>query len=157
LGNVGQFINHNDKIGKGKLDDSLKEVESLYNKEFMEAYKLCLCWDCEAIREAVANSRPKNESELAEIMEVVRGKVACYRNIEIARRGGGKKTSNGPQSTEMRETPSLEPNKLRRNPSSPGPNKLQRNPSSKDRPTQHRPKMREPPSPSPNKLRKKVA
>lgn len=85
---AGRFINHDDKIGKGKLDDSFGEMKGLYYKEFATSYNICLCWDCEAIREAIERKPPKNDKELESLMLAVRKRVTDYRAAEIARRPG---------------------------------------------------------------------
>lgn len=85
---TGRFINHDDKIGKRKLDDSLAETKDFYYKGFAESFQICLCWHCEAIREAIATNPSNNDKELEALMKGVRERVARYRAAEIARRLG---------------------------------------------------------------------
>lgn len=83
---TGRFINHDDKIGKASREDSFAVVEELYYKEFAEPYRICLCWDCEAIRDAVETRPPKSDGDLEELMHSVRQAVGNYRTAEVGRR-----------------------------------------------------------------------
>ncbi|KAL5340260.1 hypothetical protein BJX70DRAFT_361910 [Aspergillus crustosus] len=90
---VGRFINHEDKIGRGTLNDGFTNAEQWYRLRFGEQYQVCLCWSCEAVLSAVEEL---DEEELDEVhpdpggvVKEVDSKVHYYRAVEISRKLGG--------------------------------------------------------------------
>ncbi|KAM5354209.1 hypothetical protein ACJ41O_000859 [Fusarium nematophilum] len=91
----GRFINHDDKLGKGTLDDGLKETREVYRVRFGDAYSICLCWDCEAVVSALevcdeeGELGEKDSREMAKrVTQGVLRDVQYYRAVEAARRRG---------------------------------------------------------------------
>ncbi|KAL4963651.1 uncharacterized protein BDV14DRAFT_201617 [Aspergillus stella-maris] len=91
---VGKFINHEDKIGRGTLDTGFSSAETLYRLRFGEQYRVCLCWGCEGILDAVENvdedDLDEGKVDLNELAQGVEKRVHYYREMEITRCLGGQ-------------------------------------------------------------------
>ncbi|KAL6233048.1 hypothetical protein BDW75DRAFT_216110 [Aspergillus navahoensis] len=89
---VGRFINHEDKIGRGSLDDGFTNAEQWYRLQYGAQYQVCLCWSCEAILSAVEELDEEviydPDPEIGDLVTHVEGKVHYYRQAEISRRLG---------------------------------------------------------------------
>jgi hypothetical protein len=81
-----RFITHDENLDTANHDDLYAETSAIYYKEYLEPYQMCMCWDCEAIRDAVTNTRPKSDEELRTLVEDVQKKVKIYRAAEMMRR-----------------------------------------------------------------------
>ena len=93
LATGGTEIDHNDGLGQGTIDDARKRTGRLYRAEFSEEYERCLCWDCEAVREASTTTskgglKAGDEAALEEAVTKMVQKVTFYRSVERARRTG---------------------------------------------------------------------
>jgi len=85
---AGRFIDHNDRLGRDTLDDGMENTANLYRVRFAEEYEHCLCWDCEALRSAVASKDLGEETNAGAVANQVRLNVSYFRAVEIARREG---------------------------------------------------------------------
>ncbi|KAL3432071.1 hypothetical protein BDV09DRAFT_135571 [Aspergillus tetrazonus] len=89
---VGRFINHEDKIGRGTLDDGFTNAEQWYRLQYGKQYQVCLCWSCEAILSAVEeldeDVLDDPDPQIGDLVTDVERKVHYYREMEIARRLG---------------------------------------------------------------------
>ncbi|KAL4971920.1 hypothetical protein BDW66DRAFT_155205 [Aspergillus desertorum] len=89
---VGRFINHEDKIGRGALDDGFTNAEQWYRLRYGEQYQVCLCWSCEAILSAVEeldeDVLENPDPQIGGLVADVERRVHYYRELEIARRLG---------------------------------------------------------------------
>jgi hypothetical protein len=86
---VGRFVDHDDKLGKDKLDNGFTNTKDLYRMRFGEDYQRCNCWDCEALLSVI--SEEGSEAQVRHVTESARRvheDVAYYRTVEIARRKG---------------------------------------------------------------------
>ncbi|RDW76826.1 uncharacterized protein DSM5745_06818 [Aspergillus mulundensis] len=86
---VGRFINHEDKIGRGTLDDGFTNAEQWYRLRYGEQYQVCLCWSCEAILEEVEELDDDEfgelDPQLGDLASRVERRVHYYREVEVAR------------------------------------------------------------------------
>ncbi|KAL4987813.1 hypothetical protein BDW68DRAFT_197135 [Aspergillus falconensis] len=89
---VGRFINHEDNIGRGTLDDGFMNAEQWYRLRYGEQYQVCLCWSCEAILSAVEELNEDilddPDPQLGDLVTDIERRVHYYREVEIARRLG---------------------------------------------------------------------
>lgn len=53
---------------------------------------MCLCWDCEAIRDAIESGQVGKDENFEEVMEDFMSKAAVYRCAELKRRKKGAST-----------------------------------------------------------------
>ncbi|KAL2856450.1 hypothetical protein BJY01DRAFT_203408 [Aspergillus pseudoustus] len=89
---AGKFINHDDKIGRGTLDNGFTSAEEWYRLAYGEQYQVCLCWTCEAILSAVekldddALASGEATASLSDLSQRVEREVHYYREVETARR-----------------------------------------------------------------------
>lgn len=83
---VGRFINHDDTIGKDTLGDGFAETRKLYRVYFSREYRICGCWDCEALLSAVEARRRHGELDMKDVADKVQEEVQYYRLVEIQRR-----------------------------------------------------------------------
>jgi hypothetical protein len=88
---AGRFVNHDDTIVDNKLTDGFKDTRRLYRVHFGREYKVCGCWDCEALLSGVeeAMEARKESGEVPDMAAVVRkveDDVMYYRIVEVARR-----------------------------------------------------------------------
>lgn len=84
---TGVFLDHDDKIGKERLEGGMAGTSREFLRRFGEEYDRCCCWDCEAIMDALEeNDGPGGQEEGMEVLaERVREKVRYYRCVEIFR------------------------------------------------------------------------
>ncbi|KAK6528281.1 hypothetical protein TWF281_009527 [Arthrobotrys megalospora] len=83
------LISHN--IGSNDYTRAgFTKTNELYQIRFSQSYRICTCWDCEALRSAAEISEPDSEdSETGSLMaQSILDEVAYYRAVEIARRKG---------------------------------------------------------------------
>ncbi|KAL4994943.1 hypothetical protein BDV10DRAFT_203459 [Aspergillus recurvatus] len=89
---VGRFINHEDKIGRGTLDDGFTCAEQCYKLQYGEQYQVCLCWSCEAILSAVEDldedAFDDPDPQIGNLVTNIERRVHYYRELEIARKLG---------------------------------------------------------------------
>ncbi|KAL4951630.1 hypothetical protein BDW69DRAFT_186220 [Aspergillus filifer] len=91
---AGRLIDHDDKLGKNTLDPGFEKTAALFRVRFGVEYSRCLCWDCEALLDAVEAGRKRGgsmkerEKERGDIAKSVQESIAYYRAVEIARRKG---------------------------------------------------------------------
>jgi hypothetical protein len=91
---VGKFINHDDKIGRGTLDNGFTSAEEWYRLTYGEQYQVCLCWSCEAILSAVEKldddvlAAEDATASLHDLSVRIEREVNYYREVETARRLG---------------------------------------------------------------------
>lgn len=86
---TGRFIDHNDKLGTETLDPAFENTKALYRIRFADEYRLCACWDCEALRSTIAEDSDM-QFNVASVAHRAHFTVAYYRAVEIARRKGEK-------------------------------------------------------------------
>ena len=85
---AGKFVNHDDSIVQDKLDTGMEETKKLYRMRFGREYHICVCWDCEALLEAVEKAGKGKDMDWEAVAERVSGDVAFYRAVEVARMTG---------------------------------------------------------------------
>ncbi|KAI0469602.1 hypothetical protein F4859DRAFT_487203 [Xylaria cf. heliscus] len=85
---AGRFIDHNDKLGTATLDPAFESTKALYRIRFADEYRICNCWDCEALRSAVGTKDHNIQTDIASVAREAHLKVAHYRAVEIARQRG---------------------------------------------------------------------
>lgn len=85
---VGRFIDHNDKLGTATLDPAFENTKALYRIRFADEYRLCTCWDCEALRSTIADENSDKQFDVVSVARRAHSTVAYYRAVEIARRKG---------------------------------------------------------------------
>ncbi|EAU31774.1 conserved hypothetical protein [Aspergillus terreus NIH2624] len=85
---AGRFINHEDKISRGTLDNGFTSTEQWYRLKFGDQYQTCLCWHCEAILSAVEDA-DVTAVDVDVIVQRVERQVHHYKEVEISRRLGG--------------------------------------------------------------------
>lgn len=85
---AGRFINHDDTIVKDTLDDGFDKTKRLFRVHFGKEYKVCGCWDCEALLSALEHPEKDQDGiiKMESIVKDVADEVAYYRAIETARR-----------------------------------------------------------------------
>jgi hypothetical protein len=52
---AGRYLNHDDKVVQDKLDTGFTTTRDQYRIRFGKEYRVCGCWDCEALLSAVAD------------------------------------------------------------------------------------------------------
>ncbi|KAL6230668.1 hypothetical protein BDW75DRAFT_234236 [Aspergillus navahoensis] len=83
---TGRFINHNDKIGSGKLNKEFDKTAVLYRQHFGLDYFVCICWECQAVLSAIERLDDIEGVDMAEITNQVVNELIDYRKAEIDRR-----------------------------------------------------------------------
>ena len=86
---VGRFVNHDDTIAKDKLGDGFAKSSNYYRIQYGDEYKVCGCWDCETLLDAVegmAGAAPEDVN-MAEIARSAEKRLRYYRAVEMARVG----------------------------------------------------------------------
>lgn len=85
---VGRYINHNDKLGRPALDYGMETTRGLFRIRFGQEYVTCNCWDCELALSAISDRKQEDQTQidLTSIRREVSKTVACYREVELARR-----------------------------------------------------------------------
>jgi hypothetical protein len=84
---VGRFINHDDSIVKDKLSDGFATSRKYYRIQYGREYKVCGCWDCEALLDAMEDVEAAEPEgvDMAQIARSVEERVKYYRAVEKAR------------------------------------------------------------------------
>ncbi|KAI0437296.1 hypothetical protein F4803DRAFT_539297 [Xylaria telfairii] len=85
---AGRFIDHNDKLGTATLDPAFENTKAFYRIRFADEYRICNCWDCEALRSAVGAEDYNFQNDVVSVAREAHLKVAHYRAVEIARQKG---------------------------------------------------------------------
>lgn len=91
---VGRFVNHDDTIGKPTLTDGSLASRRLYRLHFGEEYRICGCWDCEALLSELEDQTAKGkggedgEIDMVAVAARVERTVQYHRVVEAARRKG---------------------------------------------------------------------
>lgn len=85
---AGRFIDHNDKLGTATLDPAFENTKAFYRIRFADEYRICNCWDCEALRSAVGAEDYKIQNDVVAVARQAHLQVAHYRAVEIARQKG---------------------------------------------------------------------
>lgn len=84
---VGRFINHDDTIAKPALGDGFGETRKLYRIHFGKEYRICGCWDCEALLTMVEDAPADAGQEYFQIIaKKVQNECLFFRLVEIRRR-----------------------------------------------------------------------
>ncbi|KAH6983409.1 hypothetical protein BKA56DRAFT_583658 [Ilyonectria sp. MPI-CAGE-AT-0026] len=83
---TGNFVNHDDKIGKEPLADGFLETRKLFKFYFMEEYDRCGCWECECLLEQVEQAvmNKKGGIDMDVIARNVEDEVTFHREMEVA-------------------------------------------------------------------------
>ncbi|KAH7312485.1 hypothetical protein B0I35DRAFT_437119 [Stachybotrys elegans] len=88
---VGRFVNHDDTIAKDSLREGFDFSQSLWHVHLGTEYRVCGCWDCEALLSAVDDLQAKEEAGVATNMEdvtnlslEVQKVVTYYRAVEVS-------------------------------------------------------------------------
>ncbi|KAI0903973.1 hypothetical protein F4823DRAFT_242703 [Ustulina deusta] len=87
---AGRFIDHNDKLGAATLDPAFESSKALYRIRFADEYRICVCWDCEALRSTIATEDNNIQEDIASAARDAHLRVAYYRAVEMARQRGEK-------------------------------------------------------------------
>jgi hypothetical protein len=83
---IGRFLNHNDNVAKGKLNDGFAMTRGLYLVKFGREYRICGCWNCEALLSALQAAKNNVDAPSEEeIMHKVCAEVSYYWSVEAAR------------------------------------------------------------------------
>ncbi|KAK7209204.1 hypothetical protein V2G26_016382 [Clonostachys chloroleuca] len=88
---VGRFINHDDAIRPGKLNDGFERTARLYREHFSKDYSICGCWDCELLASAMKDVL-NSETDMGTVVDVdhviqkQQKLMKWYRAVEIKRR-----------------------------------------------------------------------
>ncbi|KAI9779637.1 MAG: hypothetical protein M1839_007302 [Geoglossum umbratile] len=89
---AGRFLDHDDKLGKGTLDEGMEKTKNLFRVRFGKEYAVCNCWDCEALLDAVERRNEGTDNGTASDFKLAAEQVAdgvmFYRAVEVARRAG---------------------------------------------------------------------
>ncbi|KAL2127130.1 hypothetical protein VTI74DRAFT_11271 [Chaetomium olivicolor] len=93
LKRVGRFVDHDDKLGQGVLADGMGKMRDWWRVRFGSEYETCLCWDCQALMDALEEYEEEGEEGkqtdgIEKVVEKVRSEVEYHRVVEIARRKG---------------------------------------------------------------------
>lgn len=89
---AGRFINHDDKIVQGRLNVGMDKTKELFQERFGERYNVCLCWDCEALVDALEKADEDDVLDTGDMqtwVQEAQKEVEYYRTVELARRRGG--------------------------------------------------------------------
>jgi hypothetical protein len=89
----GQFVDHDAGLAKEVLAGGWETTVRLWEARWGSAYKICMCWDCEGLSAELEKSGDGDgdgDVDVEKLVEKVKGDVAFYRAVEIARRKGGK-------------------------------------------------------------------
>ncbi|KAK0391491.1 hypothetical protein NLU13_0992 [Sarocladium strictum] len=77
---VGRFINHDDTIAKETLGDGFDETRKLWRMYYGKEYRVCGCWDCEALLSGV--EKASSAADLQAIATQVEADVLYHRIAE---------------------------------------------------------------------------
>ncbi|PNY25853.1 Glycine-rich domain-containing protein 2 [Tolypocladium capitatum] len=86
---VGRFVNHDDTIAEEQLGTGFEASQRLFQVHFGRQYRVCGCWDCEALLSGLedAVSSGAGEVDMAAVARRARDEVTYYRAVEVAIRG----------------------------------------------------------------------
>lgn len=86
---VGRFVNHDDTIVQEDLSTGFDLSRKLFRVHFGREYRLCGCWDCEALLSGVEDAARLRDGEvdMAAVARRAREEVTYYRAVEVAIRG----------------------------------------------------------------------
>ncbi|KAF5021926.1 hypothetical protein F66182_6029 [Fusarium sp. NRRL 66182] len=84
----GKFVNHDDTIDKPKLGDGFGETRRLYRVHFGQEYRICGCWDCQALLTELEKAQVWEEEifDMDKIAAKVKEEVFYHRAVEWSRR-----------------------------------------------------------------------
>jgi len=82
---TGRYLNHDDKVVQDKLDIGFTMTKDQYRIRFGKEYRVCGCWDCEALLSAIAFV-PAGEMPDEDFVNLVYEDVMYFRAVEDARR-----------------------------------------------------------------------
>ncbi|KAH8423599.1 uncharacterized protein LDX57_001359 [Aspergillus melleus] len=90
LERVGRLVNHDDRVTQTVVKEGLQYTGEVFSMRFGQRYQVCLCWDCEAIVNAVEGMQEEEgeEGDVHEITKKVAEELVFYREVEVARRKG---------------------------------------------------------------------
>lgn len=83
---VGRFVNHDDTISKEKLGSGFEQSRALWRVHFAQEYRVCGCWDCEALLSAV-EAQAAAEEDMGTVAARIMDDVEYHRAVEVAIRG----------------------------------------------------------------------
>ncbi|KAH6651229.1 hypothetical protein F5144DRAFT_558833 [Chaetomium tenue] len=86
---VGRFVNHDDSIAKGKLQNGAAITKDMWRVRYGTEFRVCGCWDCEGLI-SVLESGEENMEGMEDIVNRVSEEVTYYRAVEAARRAQSK-------------------------------------------------------------------
>jgi hypothetical protein len=81
---VGRFVDHNDSLGNDALATGFQKTRELYLVRFGSEYRVCGCWDCEALLSAIRASEGSLPND--EALQKVSDMVTRYKAVELVRR-----------------------------------------------------------------------
>jgi hypothetical protein len=73
-------------LGRGNVLVRNGPVTCVSGPPINPPYQICMCWDCEALRDAISATPPENDEQLRSLVKGVQEKVATYRTTEMVRR-----------------------------------------------------------------------
>ncbi|KAK7227442.1 hypothetical protein V2G26_015445 [Clonostachys chloroleuca] len=82
---VGRFINHDDTVASVALENGFDRTADLYHKHFGKEYRICGCWECEALASAMEQAVKTGETDIPKITAEARESVTYYRAVESER------------------------------------------------------------------------
>ncbi|KAF4440621.1 hypothetical protein F53441_12242 [Fusarium austroafricanum] len=84
---AGKFVNHDDTIEKPELGDGFEETRRLYRVYFGQEYRVCGCWDCQALLTEIERAMEGGgDVDMDKIAEKVKEDVFYHRAVEWAHR-----------------------------------------------------------------------
>jgi hypothetical protein len=85
---VGRFIDHDDTMGTGKLQEGRRATNDLYTMLYGEQYNVCGCWECQALITAMEDPsiRADWQPDMDTIASGVERRVEYYQAVEANRK-----------------------------------------------------------------------
>lgn len=88
-------MDHDAGLAKEVLAGGWETTVRLWEARWGSAYKICMCWDCEGLSAELEKSGDGDgdgdgDVDVEKLVEKVKGDVAFYRAVEVARRKGDK-------------------------------------------------------------------
>jgi hypothetical protein len=84
---TGRFINHDDSLETPILDNGMENTQKLFEQEFGQEYRRCLCWECQAVSSSRAGFNRNSVSQRS-LERQAKREVVYYKTLEAARRAG---------------------------------------------------------------------
>ncbi|UNI16982.1 hypothetical protein JDV02_003364 [Purpureocillium takamizusanense] len=85
---VGRFVNHDDSIAEAKLGTGFDDTLKVWRVHYGTQYRLCRCWDCEALQsaldEAMQGAGREEDVDMEAVARGAREEVTYYRAVEVA-------------------------------------------------------------------------